>query len=662
MINWILSSSVLIMIILLLRLIFRGRLSLRLRYALWLPVLFRLLLPLTVGSSSISVLNTLPEAGPAPQIRFEITPVATQAVEKGGAEVSPSPPAVSEAPSLSPVVYEKEMDLTGILYWTYGCGAGIVGLSFLIIHLQFRRRLRHSRRPFVYSSPRYVYVTEAVETPCLFGLFRPGIYVPPEVAEDPETMAHCVVHEETHYRHGDHIWAVLRCLCFALHWYNPLVWLGAVLSGRDAELACDEAAIRRLGEERREAYGHTLLFLSSKESNGPSLTVSTMTGGKKYLKERITCIVKKPKMAFYTPVVLLLICAMAVGCTFSDRAKEQILSEERGAVTINRSELDDEPSATFPWHEMEDGYVYRLPNVSVPMDRPVSVCPLYGEYFGGREANDPKWVYPDEGLQALATELARKHNIATVSGALEYAYGILPYLEEMPVLYLGGADIYLASLFPLDNGVCLAGYKTEDYPGNYWALPPEERIQARTESLDGGFSVAFSIEDGHVISLQDAFSGMMQPGEPYGTMEKIKSTKKMISVYLKYEDLTLADQVLLGRGEGYRSVPKDPSTRWDDSELQAAAIQAAEGLVLYRAEDMQIYGQSLAELIPQKRTIFGKSTMKLRRMTRYADGVWEFQYWDRKADQIGATVFVSETDGHIIHILEHPCTSCTHAP
>ena len=45
MLQWILSSSVLIAVILLIRLLLKGRISLRLQYGLWALVLLRLLLP-----------------------------------------------------------------------------------------------------------------------------------------------------------------------------------------------------------------------------------------------------------------------------------------------------------------------------------------------------------------------------------------------------------------------------------------------------------------------------------------------------------------------------------------------------------------------------------------------------------------------------------------
>lgn len=60
--------------------------------------------------------------------------------------------------------------------------------------------------------------------------------------------------EQTHFRHGDHIWSALRCMCLALHWFDPFVWWAAALSRTDAELACDAAAVQSLGEAERAAY------------------------------------------------------------------------------------------------------------------------------------------------------------------------------------------------------------------------------------------------------------------------------------------------------------------------------------------------------------------------------------------------------------------------
>ncbi len=106
-----------------------------------------------------------------------------------------------------------------------------------------------------------------------------------------------------------------------LHWYNPLVWLAALLSRQDGELACDEGAVRKLGQAERAAYGRTLLRMSCPGRPAPMQTATTMTGGARALKERITLLVRRPKTALWALVLSLLIAAAAVGCTFSGAEK-----------------------------------------------------------------------------------------------------------------------------------------------------------------------------------------------------------------------------------------------------------------------------------------------------------------------------------------------------
>ena len=103
-----------------------------------------------------------------------------------------------------------------------------------------------------------IYVTEAADTPCLFGLFRPVIYVTPEVAANPSALAFALAHEETHYRHGDHIWAALRCTALVLHWYNPLVWWCFYLLNEDVETSCDQAVLEARGFGCKAPYARAL--------------------------------------------------------------------------------------------------------------------------------------------------------------------------------------------------------------------------------------------------------------------------------------------------------------------------------------------------------------------------------------------------------------------
>ena len=53
MVEWIVSSSVLIAVVILLRFVLKGKISLRLQYALWALVLVRLLVPVSFGDTAM---------------------------------------------------------------------------------------------------------------------------------------------------------------------------------------------------------------------------------------------------------------------------------------------------------------------------------------------------------------------------------------------------------------------------------------------------------------------------------------------------------------------------------------------------------------------------------------------------------------------------------
>ena len=302
MAEWILTSSLLIVIVLAVRALFRGRMGLRLRYALWLLVLLRLLVPGTVFQTGLSVLNYVPlsqtAAAQAQPSQSGGSPSAPEAEPmpvrpEGGAEPRPSGPAA--APDSAPA---GAADWRGVLTAVWLGGAGVLAAALLACNLRFYLRLRRIRRTHPIPGVAVpVYVARGLPSPCLYGFPRPAVYLTPAAAGEPELLGHVLRHELTHRRHGDHIWAVLRAAALALHWYNPLVWLAAVLSRRDGELACDEGALQGADDRERAAYGRTLIRLvTARPSAGELLCcATTMTAGTSSLKERIAMIARKPR-------------------------------------------------------------------------------------------------------------------------------------------------------------------------------------------------------------------------------------------------------------------------------------------------------------------------------------------------------------------------------
>ena len=341
--QWIVSSSVLILVVIALRYVLRGKLSLRMQYALWLLVLVRLLVPVSFGASDLSVMNAVPERAPTAQqsiYRQDIIGERNDAPANAGTVGIPAqsmseaaPPNlvqnVTTATVTAPTV--EKTDWARIAKTVWLAGAAALGLVFLAVNLRFGKKLRRSRERVEETDACLpVYESGETDTPCLFGVAKPSIYVTPDTRTEAETLRYALAHEQTHYRHGDNLWAVLRGVCLALHWYNPLVWWAAELSRRDAELACDEATIRRIGESERAAYGRTLIRMTCEKRPALLVTATMMTDSGKGLKERISLLVKKPKTAAYTAVAVLLIAGLSVACTFTGGRENAELAEPFG--------------------------------------------------------------------------------------------------------------------------------------------------------------------------------------------------------------------------------------------------------------------------------------------------------------------------------------------
>lgn len=347
MIEWVVSSCILILVVIALRYLLRGRISLRLQYALWLLVLARLLLPVSFGSTDISVMSVV-EKAPAVQAVESVRGVDTiWQADNGSVEGYPVGPLLPDTPvTVAPSVtndqfgrMESALTLRKLLLPIWWCGAAVTLLVFLTANLRFAGRLRKSRRPLaVEGAALSVYVAEERAVPCLFGLFRPAIYVTQAAVDDPELLRHTVAHETTHFRHGDHVWALLRAVCLALHWWDPLVWWAAKLSRQDGELACDEATIRTLGESERAAYGRTLIHMACGQGASPLLTATTMDGGKTSLHERIVLLAKKPRTAVAAAIVVVLVAALCIACTFTG-AKKDGAEADMGPIATMMAEL-----------------------------------------------------------------------------------------------------------------------------------------------------------------------------------------------------------------------------------------------------------------------------------------------------------------------------------
>lgn len=283
LLRWALVSTLTLAAILALRGLAKNRLSFRVRYALWLPALLRLLFPRFLGQSPAAAANLASLPIPSPAMATIETPAA----------LSPYGVPAAKAGSLLPWLP---------LVWA--AGAALVLFCLLASNLLFRSRLARRRQPLKGTDcPLPLYQAPGLASPLLVGLFRPAIYLPQHM--DERARPYVLAHELAHWRRGDQLWALLRVLALALHWYNPLAWLCLSLSRLDGELACDQAALARLGPENRLDYGRALTDLAAPRASGP-LWGSAMAGRQSWLALRVQGLLRPPK-----PRLPALLCSAA---------------------------------------------------------------------------------------------------------------------------------------------------------------------------------------------------------------------------------------------------------------------------------------------------------------------------------------------------------------
>lgn len=517
LLNWVLTASLLTAAVLLLRAAARRRISARLRYALWAVALARLLVPGQFIPAPVETPRVLPEIRatqtlPGREAFREEAPGTAPGGEAGSPVQAIPAPAGEEAPAPAA---RKPLDPLALLGGVWLAGSVIMAAAFLISNAGFARKLRRVRVPLeVEDSPSLpVYMAAGLPSPCLFGALRPAVYVTPETAADPVILRHMLIHETTHFRQGDHPWSLLRCAALALHWWNPLVWLAAVLSRRDAELACDEGTLKVLGDGERRAYGGTLLSLvTAKAQPGDLLRcATTMTGDKRSLRERVGRIARAPRRWLWAAVASVTLAALVCACSFAKTAETP--PEDR---PLTAEELDRFNNEVFNGEGPNILNQFLLLAVEAPKDyRQIDLFQLFynGTGLPGGVSEDERRAVVDAGYEGYdpqldlikcpageMDEILREYLGLGLEDTDKWGLDQFTYLPEYDAYYHFHSDSNAHGPVEFTSGERKDGKVLLYYTGEYfpvlsngdgsWIFPEEAEIPACVTlepQKDGGF-------------------------------------------------------------------------------------------------------------------------------------------------------------------------------
>lgn len=182
-----------------------------------------------------------------------------------------------------------------------------------------------------------IYESEFVDSPFVFGVVKPNIYLPMHM--DEGTAAYVIAHECAHLARRDHWWKVLGYLVLALHWFNPLVWVAYILFCRDIELACDEKVVRGLDGAARADYSQALLSCAAPKR---AVAACPLAFGEGNIKTRVKSALHYKKPAFWVAAAAVLAVVIVAVCFLTNPRSERgslVWAQKLNAADVASIEL-----------------------------------------------------------------------------------------------------------------------------------------------------------------------------------------------------------------------------------------------------------------------------------------------------------------------------------
>lgn len=213
----------------------------------------------------------------------------------------------------------------------------LAGMAALLVHaLVSAGRLKRKLATAILLRDN-IYESEFVDSPFVFGVVKPNIYLPMHM--DEGTAAYVIAHERAHLARRDHWWKVLGYLVLALHWFNPLVWVAYILFCRDIELACDEKVVKGLDGAARADYSQALLSCAAPKR---AVAACPLAFGEGNIKTRVKSALHYKKPAFWVAAAAVLAVVIVAVCFLTNPRSERgslVWAQKLNAADVASIEL-----------------------------------------------------------------------------------------------------------------------------------------------------------------------------------------------------------------------------------------------------------------------------------------------------------------------------------
>ena len=243
---------------------------------------------------------------------------------------NPSLPSAAEVPvGVSRQQAQVDFNIYSVLW--------LAGMAALLVHaLVSAGKLKRKLATAILLRDN-IYESEFVDSPFVFGVVKPNIYLPMHM--DEGTAAYVIAHEHAHLARRDHWWKVLGYLVLALHWFNPLVWVAYILFCRDIELACDEKVVKGLDGAARADYSQALLSCAAPKR---AVAACPLAFGEGNIKTRVKSALHYKKPAFWVAAAAVLAVVIMAVCFLTNPKSERgslVWAQKLNAADVASIEL-----------------------------------------------------------------------------------------------------------------------------------------------------------------------------------------------------------------------------------------------------------------------------------------------------------------------------------
>lgn len=243
---------------------------------------------------------------------------------------NPTLPSAAEVPvGVSRQQAQVDFNIYSVLWLT--------GMAALLVHaLVSAGKLKRKLATAILLRDN-IYESEFVDSPFVFGVVKPNIYLPMHM--DEGTAAYVIAHECAHLARRDHWWKVLGYLVLALHWFNPLVWVAYILFCRDIELACDEKVVKGLDGAARADYSQALLSCAAPKR---AVAACPLAFGEGNIKTRVKSALHYKKPAFWVAAAAVLAVVIMAVCFLTNPRSERgslVWAQKLNAADVASIEL-----------------------------------------------------------------------------------------------------------------------------------------------------------------------------------------------------------------------------------------------------------------------------------------------------------------------------------